>query len=307
MKKHIYFPSSDGKTKLHGVIWEPDCAPRAIVQIAHGMVEYVERYEAFAAFLNEQGILVAGNDHLGHGWSYTKERNKGYFAEEKGDIVPLQDLHRLTLLMQKKYPDIPYFLFGHSMGSFFARRYLCMYPNEIDGAIICGTGWQPKAVLEGALAIVKAGKLLKGDHRRCKIVDALAFGSMNQHFEPAKTSKDWLSRNTDAVEKYIADERCGFIFTLNGYRTLFRNMLLAQDMELLQRMDEDLPVLFISGEDDPVGDFGKGVKKAVNAFRTSGMENVECILYPECRHELINELNKDEIFQDVLEWLEFRL
>jgi len=307
MKKHIYFPSSDGKTKLHGVIWEPDCAPRAIVQIAHGMVEYVERYEAFAEFLNEHGILVAGNDHLGHGWSYTEEKNKGYFAEEKGDIVPLQDLHRLTLLMQKKYPDIPYFLFGHSMGSFFARRYLCMYPNEIDGAIICGTGWQPKAVLEGALAIVKAGKLLKGDHHRCKIVDKLAFGSMNQHFEPAKTSKDWLSRNTDAVEKYIADERCGFIFTLNGYRTLFRNMLLAQDMELLQRMDEDLPVLFISGEDDPVGDFGKGVKKAVNAFRTSGMENVECILYPECRHELINELNKDEIFQDVLEWLEFRL
>ncbi|MBQ7085064.1 MAG: alpha/beta hydrolase, partial [Anaerotignum sp.] len=202
MKKHIYFPSSDGKTKLHGVIWEPDCAPRAIVQIAHGMVEYVERYEAFAEFLNEHGILVAGNDHLGHGWSYTEERNKGYFAEEKGDIVPLQDLHRLTLLMQKKYPDIPYFLFGHSMGSFFARRYLCMYPNEIDGAIICGTGWQPKAVLEGALVIVKAGKLLKGDHHRCKIVDALAFGSMNQHFEPAKTSKDWLSRNTDAVEKY---------------------------------------------------------------------------------------------------------
>lgn len=307
MKKHITFPSSDGKTRLHGVIWAPECGPRAIVQIAHGMVEYVERYEGFAEFLNENGILVAGNDHLGHGWSYTEEKKKGYFSKEKGDIVPLQDLHRMTLLLQKKYPNIPHFLFGHSMGSFFARRYLCLYPNEIDGAIICGTGWQPKIVLQGALAIVKAGTLLRGDHHRCKLVDKLAFGSMNKHFAPERTPKDWLSRNEAAVDKYIADERCGFIFTLNGYHTLFRNMLLAQDMKRLQRMDEDLPILFISGEDDPVGDFGKGVKKAVNAFKASGMEDVECILYPECRHELINELNKDEVFQDVLEWLEFHI
>ena len=307
MKKHIYFPSSDGKTKLHGVIWAPKGEPRAIVQIAHGMVEYVERYEGFAEFLNEHGILVAGNDHLGHGYSYTNEEDKGYFAAKKGDIVPLQDLHRMTLLLQKKYPDIPHFLFGHSMGSFFTRRYLCMYPNEIDGAIICGTGWQPKAVLAGGLAIVKAGTLLRGDHHRCRIVDKLAFGSINKAFEPVRTPKDWLSTNEKSVDEYINDERCGFIFTLNGYRTLFRNMLLAQDMELLQRMDEDLPVLFISGEADPVGNFGKGVKKAVNAFKKAGMEDVECILYPECRHELINELNKEEVFQDVLEWLEFHI
>ena len=307
MKKHVYFPSSDGKTKLHGVIWAPKGEPRAIVQIAHGMVEYVERYEGFAEFLNEHGILVAGNDHLGHGYSYTNEEDKGYFAAKKGDIVPLQDLHRMTLLLQKKYPDIPHFLFGHSMGSFFTRRYLCMYPNEIDGAIICGTGWQPKAVLAGGLAIVKAGTLLRGDHHRCRIVDKLAFGSINKAFEPVRTPKDWLSRNEKSVDEYINDERCGFIFTLNGYRTLFRNMLLAQDMELLQRMDEDLPVLFISGEADPVGNFGKGVKKAANAFKKAGMEDVECILYPECRHELINELNKEEGFQDVLEWLEFHI
>ena len=119
MKKQIYFPSSDGKTKLHGVIWKPDCAPRAILQIAHGMVEYVERYEGFAAFLNAQGILVAGHDHLGHGDSCINEEDRGYFPPEKGDIIPIQDIHRMTLLLQKKYPDIPHFLFGHSMGSFF--------------------------------------------------------------------------------------------------------------------------------------------------------------------------------------------
>lgn len=307
MKKHIYFPSSDGKSKLHGVIWMPETSPRAIVQIAHGMVEYVERYEEFAEFLNENGILVAGHDHLGHGWSYEDEKNKGYFTAEKGDIVPLQDMHRLTLLLQKKYSDIPHFLFGHSMGSFFTRRYLCMYPNDIDGAIICGTGWQPEALLKSALGLVKVGTIFHDDHHRSHLINNLAFGSMNKHFEPTRTSKDWLSRNMESVEKYVADDRCGFIFTLNGYRTLFRNMLLAQDRNLLERMDEDLPVLFISGENDPVGDFGKGVKKAVNAFRKSGMVDVECILYPECRHELINELNKEEVFQDILEWIEFRI
>ena len=307
MKKHIYYPSSDGKTKLHGIVWEPETSPRAILQISHGMVEYVERYEGFAKFLNEHGILVAGNDHLGHGKSYTEEWQKGYFAKEKGDICALQDLHRMTLLLQKKYPDIPHFLFGHSMGSFFARRYLCMYPNEIDGAIICGTGWKPSFILKGGLMVVKLLSLLRGDKYRSAFVTKLAFGSINKAFEPVKTSKDWLSRNEREVQKYIDDPKCGFLFTLNGYRVLFRSMLLAQDKILLQNMDEDLPVLFISGEMDAVGDFGKGVKKAVNAFHQSGMEDVECILYPDCRHELVNELNKEEVFRDVLEWLEFHM
>lgn len=213
----------------------------------------------------------------------------------------------MTVLLQKKYPDIPHFLFGHSMGSFFARRYLCMYPNEIDGAVICGTGWQPKPVLAGGLAVVKLLSILKGARFRSKLVTAMAFGNINKAFEPVKTSKDWLTRDVKVAEKYLEDPNCGFLFTLNGYRTLFRSMLLAQDMDQLQKMDEDLPVLFISGEMDPVGDFGKGVKKAVNAFYASGMENVECILYPEARHELVNELNREEVFQDVLEWLEFHI
>ena len=150
-------------------------------------------------------------------------------------------------------------------------------------------------------------RLLRGDKFRSVFVTKLAFGNINKAFEPVKTSKDWLSRDINVAEKYLADPKCGFLFTLNGYRTLFRSMYLAQDMQLLQKMDEDLPILFISGEMDPVGDFGKGVKKAVNAFSASGMQDVECILYPEARHELINEQNKEEVFQDVLEWLEFHL
>ena len=307
MKKHIYYPSSDGKTELHAVIWEPAGKPRAIVQIAHGMVEYAQRYEGLGKFLNAQGILVAGNDHLGHGDSCKKKENLGYFAKEKGDICAIQDLHRLTLLLQKKYPDLPHFLFGHSMGSFFTRRYLCMYPNEVDGAVICGTGWQPKAVLRAALSLTKLQTLCFGDHHRSILIDKLAFGAMNRSFAPTKTPKDWLCRNEAAVEAYIKDEKCGFIFTLNGYRALFRSILLAEKKQCLERMDKDLPVLFISGEADPVGNFGKGVKRAVNAFRWAGMRDVECILYPECRHELINERNREEVFRDVLEWLEFHI
>ena len=213
----------------------------------------------------------------------------------------------MTLLLQKRYPNIPHFLFGHSMGSFFARRYLCMYPNEIDGAIICGTGWKPTPVLRGGLLTVKLLSLLKGDRFRSVFVTKLTFGSINKAFEPANTPKDWLSRDTEVVGKYVVDPKCGFLLTLNGYHTLFRSMYLAQDKGQLGKMDEDLPILFISGEMDPVGDFGKGVKKAVNAFYNSGMQDVECILYSEARHELVNEKNREEVFQDVLEWLEFHI
>ena len=193
------------------------------------------------------------------------------------------------------------------MGSFFARRYLCMYPNDIDGAIISGTGWKGELILKGGLFVVKLLFLLKGYKYRSELVTKMAFGSINKAFEPVKTSKDWLTRDVAVAEAYLADPNCGFLFTLNGYRVLFRSMLLAQQDELLQKMDEDLPVLFISGEMDAVGDFGKGVKKAVNAFYKSGMQDVECILYPEARHELTNELNKEEVFHDVLEWLEFHI
>lgn len=307
MKKHIYFPSSDGKTRLHGVIWEPMGKPRAIVQIAHGMVEYVERYEGLAAFLNEHGILAAGNDHLGHGDSCTAKEKRGYFAEKRNEIVPIQDMHRLTLLLQKKYPNIPHFLFGHSMGSFFTRRYLCRYPHEIDGVILSGTGWQPKLLIKGARLLTAAGILLRGEGYRCTFIDNLAFGSMNRKFEPAKTPKDWLCGNEKTVDSYIKDEKCGFIFTLNGYRALFSAIDHTEDRKELAKMEKSLPVLFLSGEDDPVGDFGRGVKRAVSAFHQVGMEDVECILYPKCRHELINEKNREEVFQDMLEWLEFRI
>jgi len=292
---------------LDVLVCTPDTEdPKAVIQLVHGMCEYKERYVPFMEFLCGKGFACIIHDHRGHGKSVKAPEDLGYFYSSGWEGI-VADIFVVNGMAKGMFPGKPVFMFGHSMGSFFARRYLCMYPNEIDGAIICGTGWKPAPVLKGGLLVVKLLSLLRGDKFRSVFVTKLAFGNINKSFEPVKTSKDWLSRDISVAEKYLADAKCGFLFTLNGYRTLFRSMLLAQDSELMQKMDEDLPVLFISGEMDPVGDFGKGVKKAVNAFYASGMENVECVLYPEARHELVNELNREEVFQDVLEWLEFHI
>ena len=307
MKEHLYLPSSDRKTKLHAVIWEPAQKPRAIVQIAHGMSEYVERYEAFAAFLNQHGILVAGHDHLGHGGSARKNTDKGYFAKGKGDVYALQDMHRVTLALRKKYPYIPHFLFGHSMGSFFTRRYLSAYSYEIEGAILCGTGWQPKPVLAAARFLTEVLRLVKGDRYRSKFITKLAFGNINDAFEPVRTQKDWLNRDEAEVDAYIADKNCGFLFTLNGYAALFRAMALAENTLELAKMDRNMPVLFVAGESDPVGNFGEGVKHTAKVFGKMGMRDVECILYPKMRHEILKEIGKEAVFADVLDWIEKRI
>lgn len=307
MKEHLYLPSSDGKTRLHTVIWEPAGQVWAIVQISHGMVEYVERYEAFAKFLNQYGILVAGHDHLGHGDSVRSKLDRGYFAKGYGDVYALQDLHRVTIALRKKYPYIPHFLFGHSMGSFLARRYLSVYSYEIEGAIICGTGWQPKPVLAAGRVLTKLLTMLFGDRHRSKFITGLAFGNINRGIHPLRTPKDWLNRDAREVNAYIADPKCGFLFTLNGYAALFRAMALSENILELAKMDRNMPVLLVAGEADPVGNFGKGVKRTARAFGRMGMRDVECILYPGMRHEILNEIDKETVYTDIVEWIEKRI
>lgn len=302
-KEDFYFNSASGTTKIHAVRYIPDGEIRAILQISHGMVEYVERYEAFALYLNSKGILVTGNDHLGHGKSINSRDELGYFAKEDGNHAVLYDLYQLTQITKEKYPGIPYFLLGHSMGSFYARQYLCEFGHELDGAIIMGTGCQP-------LALVKAGRLLtslialfKGWHYRCEFVNNMAFGSYNKKFEPARTSKDWLSKDEAIVDKYVADEYCNFIFTLNAYYNMFTGISRLYNKKLLSQMPKSLPVLFVAGEDDPVGDFGKGVLKSVDMFKNTGMQNVKVKLYPTDRHEILNETDFRQVYDDLYTWL----
>ena len=302
-QKEIFtYPSADGKTVIHACRWIPTETPRALLQIAHGMVEFIDRYEPFALYLNELGILVTGNDHLGHGDSVTDREKWGYFADRDSCDILLQDMHTLTEMTRTDYPGVPYILLGHSMGSFLVRNYLCLWGETLDGAVVMGTGFQPKALVQAGKAICSLLAKGKGWHHRSRFVDNMAFGSYNRAFVPARTDKDWLTRDTEMVDRYLAEPRCSFLFTLNGYHTLFTAIERLHDRTLLDGMPKNLPVLFVSGEMDPVGDFGRGVRLSADMFLEAGMRDVDVWMYTG-RHEILNETDRELVFAELARWL----
>jgi alpha-beta hydrolase superfamily lysophospholipase len=281
----------------------PEGQPRAIVQIVHGIAEFVERYDDFASYLNSLGFLVVAEDHMGHGQSIGKDGVQGYF--HGGWFAAVEDTYSLLLQMQKEYPDVPYILFGHSMGSFMARTILAKYPDSgITAAIICGTGWQPGIVLKSGIAMSKLVCKRIGEKTPSDKLNALIFGSYNNRIEHPRTAYDWLSRNQQVVDSYIAHPLCGFVPSAGLLRDMMMGIDYIQRKENLARMDKKLPVHFIAGGDDPVGAYGKGVEQAAKAFRKAGMQNVSQRIYPMCRHEILNEINKQEIYEDIAQWLE---
>lgn len=305
MKKvHIQYLSHDHKTLIHAVRWIPDQEVKGILQISHGMVEFIERYEEFAEYMTKKGFLVTGNDHLGHGDSVRSKDQYGFFNEKNGNAVLLLDLYQLQRKTKELYPNVPYFLLGHSMGSFLVRQYLCLYGKELDGAIIMGTGYHSRFEAKLGMRLTKMIAAIKGWGYRSKFVNALAFGSYNRKFKPGRTDKDWLTKDEKIVDDYIKDERCQFLFTLNGYYNLFFSLAKLSNKDYIQKMPKNLPVLFVSGEDDPVGNFGKGVKKVVDTFKENGMKRVSCKMYPNDRHEILNELDRKKIYQDLYEWIQ---
>lgn len=301
-KHHFTYPSADGQTEIHAICWTPAEKPRAILQIAHGMVEFIDRYDAFARYLNELGILVTGNDHLGHGDSVTSRDNWGYFAHRDSLEVLLQDMHSLTKHTKERYPGVPYILLGHSMGSILVRNWLCRWGNELQGTILMGTGIQPKNAVQAGKMICRLLAKWKGWHHRSAFVDNMAFGSYNKTFEPARTKRDWMTRDEGIVDRYLAEPRCSFRFTLNGYYTLFTAIENLHDGEMLRKMPKNLPVLFVSGEADPVGDFGRGVRISADTFLEAGMRDVDLWLYTG-RHEILNETDRDLVYAELARWL----
>ena len=279
------------------MIWTCEGKPKAIVQILHGMAEHVGRYEELAKSLNREGFVVVGRDLRGHG---KDAKILGYFGEKNGWNLLLQDAHDLMCEMKKAYPHTPYFLLGHSMGSFLAREFALRYSWELDGLILSGTGHYPKMV-------TGAGKLIASlmpKKKPSKLVDKLAFGSNNKPFQPARTPFDWLSRDEKQVDQYIADPLCGFMFTGKAYGDFFGGLTALADFSRLKAMEKQLPVLFLSGEKDPVGQMGQGVRKVADAFRQAGMQAVDVLMYPEGRHEMFNEINKEDVYNDVAAWLD---
>ncbi len=307
MKNEFTFVSADKKTNIHCIHWVPEGPIKAILQISHGMVEYINRYENFALFLNEQGILVAGHDHLGHGQSVQSADELGYFADAQGNECLLSDIHTLRQLTQEKYPDLPYFVLGHSMGSFLIRQYIQEHSGGLAGCIIMGTGAQPAATLSLAKFISKTIATFKGSHHRSKFLNKLALGSYNKKFEPARTPNDWLTKDTHIVDTYNADPLCTFTFTVNSYYNLFLSIERAQNEEFMKKTTSSLPLFLVSGGDDAVGNFGASVADLQKTFLKIGMKDVSMRLYPGDRHEILNETDKDLVYQDLLKWLQSKL
>lgn len=304
VKEEFYFDSRDGESRLHAVRYRPEDESqiRCILQVVHGMAEYAERYEEFARFLTERGFLVTGDDHLGHGKSVGGKGKYGYFCERDPATVLVRDVHRLKKLTEEKYPNVPYIIMGHSMGSFIVRNYLFRYGGGISAAIIMGTGMQSRSTLKMAKAAAKVQKLFCGARHTSRLIDRLAFGSYGRKVANPRTSWDWLSRDEERVDRYIADPMCGFTFTVNGFQALFELVSRLHDPQNLAAIPKMLPVLMVSGDADPVGDYGKGVRKAYESLVEAGLVNIKLKMYKGGRHELLNETNRDEVMKDILDW-----
>ena len=301
------FLSSDGVTAVSCYFYEPlEQEPAGIVQISHGMCEYLERYEDFADYLCGQGFAVCGNDHLGHGRTAAREEDLGFFGESGGADFLVKDLEKMTVLAKQRHPGLPYFLFGHSMGSFIARMYLTQYAQELTGAVLCGTtGGNPMAGMGAFLAGRTASA--KGPRHRSAALTKMAFGSYNKRFDSPKSANAWISRDAGVVGKYDQDPLCTFTFTAAAYHELFMLVRRVSAPEWAPAVPRDLPVLLIAGEDDPVGDYGAGVRRVAERLIEAELRDVSCRLYPGCRHEVLNELNRSEVYRDVCRWLQARI
>jgi len=282
-------------------IWKPDAYPKAIVQIIHGVVEHTARYDHFACWLKLHGYLVVAEDHPGHG-NTAKNGKLGYM--EGGWMGTLAGIHRLYEVIHEEYPDLPYFMLGHSMGSFLLRTYLFTYDTPLCGAIISGTGWLPSVILPLGLLVCKAEARRVGLEGSSSLLEGMMFGGYNLKFKPNRTTHDWLSRDNAVVDAYLADPLCGYSTSIQLDTEMLRGIQMIQKKENLSRMNKDLPVFFFSGACDPVGDMGSGVMRCVRAFQAAGMKNVSYQLYPDMRHEALNEFGKEQVYQDVLHWLQ---
>lgn len=300
-------PSSDGHSRLYGRIWKPKGQPIMVLQIAHGMLEHMGCYDDFAAWLADQGVLVAGHDHLGHGRTAADREQLGFFAEKDGYTFLVRDLHRVRTVLSRRYPGVPYFMMGHSMGSFMLRRYLTAFGDGLQGAVLMGTGNQPRLAVMAGLALSGTASHLFGAQSRSQRVEKVWKQAFNRRFRPVRTDMDWLSTDQEQVDRYQADPLCNFQFSSSAYRDLLRMVYDAENLCLARRIPKDLPMLLVSGDQDPVGEEGRGVRRAAGLLMRAGILQVEVKLYPGYRHELVIEKNRLEVAADILAWMDAQM
>ena len=280
---------------------------KGVVQIAHGMAENAPRYERFANFLNDRGYIVYANDHRGHGKTAGSIEELGYLADENGFDFLVEDMHDLSLIIKEDYPNLPVFLFGHSMGSFSAQRYIMIYDRILDGLILSGSNGRQGNILKAGVLFSKFEIEKNGRKYKSQRLHNLVFGKYNNAFKPNRTSSDWLTRDDREVDKYIEDPYCGTVFTAGFFHDFLAGLLSIEDKKNFDLIPKDIPIYILSGDKDPVGNFGKGVKNLYNRYIELGLKDVEYKLYKDGRHEMLNEINREEVFEDIVKWLDSRL
>lgn len=301
--KYDLFYGSKGGGRIHGCRWEPQGQPKGVVQIVHGIAEHIGRFESLAVYLNSLGYVVVAEDHMGHGRSISQECPQGCFRG--GWFSAVEDTRSLMRYTMNKYQGLPYVLLGISMGSFMVRTMLAKYPNSgISAAVLCGTAWQDQVMLKAANAIGGLVCRMTGESAPSPMLQKLMFGSYNKGIENPQSENAWLCRDTEVVRAYDEDPLCGFAASAGLYRNMMEGIAYNQQPEHLVSMDKALPVLFIAGDRDPVGNYGKGVEACAEAFRNSGMERVTVKLYPDSRHDVLNELDKLTVWTDLTNWIE---
>lgn len=305
VNQEFRFPSADGATTLYGRIWVPDHgAPKAVLQLVHGIAEHIGRYDRFARFMSDHGYLVCAEDHLGHGNTPENAEDLGYTADKDGWVKMTDNVRALHERITPQYPGIPYFILGHSMGSFLTRSYLIRYPGTVDACALLGTGQQPESVLRAGLAACRLEQIRLGRRGRSKLLQSLCFGAYNSQFKPNRTESDWVCSVDEVVDAYIADPFCQVMPTVTLMRDMLTGIRFNQQAENLAKMDKTTPVFFLSGDQDPVGSNGKGVRAAYQSFLDAGCSHVRLKLYPGGRHEMLNEHNWQDVYDELLSWFD---
>lgn len=312
------FDSADGASAVRAVVWVPlamerdgddrgalgQFRPRGVVQLIHGMAEHIDRYDAFARFLASADYLVAGHDHIGHGQTAGAAEARGVVDAVRGAQAMIDDVQQLRLLMTQQVADgVPYFLFGHSMGSLVLRSYLPQYGRGLAGAVICGTANEPVAISSAGNKLARLIARVRGNDYKSALLHSLADGAYSRAIKDARTPFDWLSRDPQVADEFMADETTGFMFGAGAYAALTELAHRAAAPATLATTPHALPLLYIAGDADPVGKCGKGVAKAAEVMEAAGAEDVTLKLYPEMRHEILNEYGKEEVYEFILDWI----
>ena len=313
IENYSFKSADDTKTTIHAVKWTPEGEPVAVLQIAHGMQEHIERYTGFAEYLNKQGFVVMGHDHIGHGESVASEAELGLMHTDTPSDTMVEDMFTNYKLIKEQYPNIPYFILGHSMGSYLLRKYLSKKGSElkgVNGAIVMGTGTVQDSAIKAGMTVCKLIAKFKGWDHKSSFVAGLMFDANYKKFDITgeHPENSWLSKNVENVKAYYdpANKKDCCPFSLNGYRVLLEATGFDNNMDNIKKMNMDIPIFFVSGSEDPVGAMGEGVKAAKAKFEEAGVKDLTMKLYEGDRHEILNELDRETVYADLYNWMKDR-